>query len=1277
MTTRLSIYCDKLLEAGWLAALVVAPLYFNVYSSRVFEPDKAMLIRSLALVMVGAWLVKQLEMSWRAAAQSQDLRPPGRAPLGEILRGLVRGNPFTLPVLAIIITYIIATIFSVIPSVSLWGSYQRLQGTYSTFSYIAISVIAASALRTRAQLDRAVNTILVVSFPIAFYGLLQHFRLDPLPWGGDTVDRVAANMGNSIFVAAYLIMAIPLAVARWLETLARATQSAAPRVLPVAFIALFLVALTVVWLIDFTAGAALAFALLLGASVFALIAKASFRDALLTATYTVLLAVLFVGVFFTQSRGPWLGLAGGLFAFVVLYALTRGARQVVLLAIGLAIVASAFLAVFNLPTSPLDPLKQVPYVGRLGRIFETESGTGKVRELIWEGALPLFLPHPPIWAPTTGDDPFNVIRPLVGYGPEAMYVAFNPFYPPDLAHYESRNASPDRAHNETWDALVMTGLLGFGAYLLLFISVVYFGLKWLGFIRSPGERNAFIALWLTGGFVSAIIFGVWRGWSYFGVALPFGMIVGFFIFLIADAIRHYGSDLSLDPARGLWLSALIAALIAHFIEIHFGIAIVATRTYFWFFIALLVILGMNKLIEPVALGAVKSEPSTVNSQPAARAEPALRRKHRRRGTEITRARAKQIEVSPVPVVAWTAVTTLIGVTLAFEFITNQIGTPNALELVNAALFTKGGEPSYGVFLLFALTWLVAGIVGLGEEYSPRASRDVLGYEIALFVVLAFTAWLWFVLLQTRWITQAGDLTPSLINLLGFYYIALFVFVAVVAFGLWFDETPRPIAWLHASPNLLVTPILLIALPALIYLTNYSAVAADIWYKAGLNFDGTGAWDKSIDAYQRAFTLQPTQDFYALFLGRADLEASRATTDAAKRSAYVAASEKILQTAQRLNPLNTDHTANLARLNRIVAGFTTDPAEKAARLQKSSDYYKAATRLSPYTAYLYNEWSQTYIQAGDLDSARAALEKSLTLDNRYAQTYSLLGEFYRSRGDHTRAAEYYLEALAIDPGALTEPDGSPAAGALSALASSEYLTRALDLLRAASEQNPKAIFPHSVRADLFKRANQLDLARRELEQAVEIAPTDFMVNLALVNFLSESGQIDAAVPAMARLMNLLSPQRTPDYQRFQDFYGQLQNLQKQIDAVRKSPNDANARRALAQTWKARGQPQIALPEYQALARLAPNDYDAQKNVALLSLQTNRLEDAQRALVSAAALAPENEKPLWQNIQVALNAQKANQPDQALKAAQAALALAPDADKPALQVWVNALQVPGSK
>lgn len=1254
MTTRLSLYCEKLLEAGWLAALVVAPLFFNVYSSRVFEPDKATLVRSIALVMAGAWLVKFLETGWRATQNRS-----ARVNVREALRALVRENPFTLPVAALVIVYTIATIFSVVPSISLWGSYQRLQGTYSTFSYIVISIITASTLRTRAQLDRAVNTILTVSFPIAFYGLLQHFRLDPLPWGGDTVERIAAHMGNSIFVAAYLMMVFPLALARWLETLTRATRDPNAHLVPRALSVVALAGLILAWLFDFTLGTVLAFVGLGATLAFALIAQKSVRDLLLLATYTILLATLTVALFFTQSRGPWLGLAGGLFTFIVLYALARGARRVMLGAIALAIVASAFLVVFNLPASPLEPLKQLPYVGRLGRVFETESGTGRVRELIWQGALQLVLPHQPLWSPTTGDDAFNALRPLIGYGPEAMYVAFNPFYPPELGRLEARNASPDRSHNETFDALVMTGLIGFGAYILLFATMFYFGLKWLGFVRTASERNTFIALWLIGGALMSIVFGVWRGWHFIGVALPFGMIIGFFVFLVAIALRRSDAiALNADAARALWLCALLAALIGHFIEIHFGIAIVSTRTYFWFYLALLVILGTNKLA------------TTPTPAPEPSETPTRSARRKRRRTNEARPLAQPVEASPVPVVAWTAILTLIAVTLAYEFITNQVGTPNSIELVYHALFIKDGQTSYGIALLFGFTWLMAGLIGLGEEYSARTSREILMYEIALFIILALTAWLWFVLLQTRLITQSGDLTANLVTLLGWYYAALFIFIAAVAFGLWVDVTPRPSLWASAR-GIVITPILLVALPALIYLTNYSSVAADIHYKAGLNYDALGAWNNSIEAYQRALALQPTQDFYALFLGRAYLESARATNDAAQRVARIATTEKILLYAQQLNPLNTDHAANLARMNRIVAAMVTDPTEKAARYAQSSEYYQVATRLSPNTAYLYNEWSQTYSQSGDWERARALLEKSLTIDDQYAQTYFLLGEYYRVKGDTARAAENYLRAVPGDPSPLAEPNGTPNANAMQVLAQPPYWSRAVEAFQAASERNPRATFPHIALADLYKRANQLDAARRELERAVQIAPNDVMVRLALVNFLSETGQIDAAVVAMRALLDLLSPQRTPDFQRFQDFYGQLLTLQKQIEAVRKSPNDVAARRALAQTWKARGQPEFALPEYQAIARLAPQDYDAQKNIALLSLQTNRLEDAANVIVQAASLAPDNEKGMWQNLLAALDAYKMQRLDAARQAAQAALALAPQADKAMLQAWVNLL------
>ena len=134
---------------------------------------------------------------------------PGESRLRTLL-----GIPFIIPVTALILAYLIATLFSVTPRISWLGSYQRLQGTYSTFSYIVIFASMVANLRKRSQVDRLITTAVLSSLPVALYGVLQRYGIDPVPWGGDTTRRIAANMGNSIFVAAYLIMVFPLTVGR-------------------------------------------------------------------------------------------------------------------------------------------------------------------------------------------------------------------------------------------------------------------------------------------------------------------------------------------------------------------------------------------------------------------------------------------------------------------------------------------------------------------------------------------------------------------------------------------------------------------------------------------------------------------------------------------------------------------------------------------------------------------------------------------------------------------------------------------------------------------------------------------------------------------------------------------------------------------------------------------------------------------------------------------------------------------------------------------------------
>ena len=144
--TRLGVFCGRLVEAGWLVAVAAIPMYFNIYSSRVFEPDKITLLRSLVAVMALAQLVQWLEnrpgrpspadgsgaTSGPGSAGGDGVHPNGAAgPTDAEPRVWWRwwpANPLAFPTLMLVASYVLGTLFSVSPAVSIWGSYQRLQG---------------------------------------------------------------------------------------------------------------------------------------------------------------------------------------------------------------------------------------------------------------------------------------------------------------------------------------------------------------------------------------------------------------------------------------------------------------------------------------------------------------------------------------------------------------------------------------------------------------------------------------------------------------------------------------------------------------------------------------------------------------------------------------------------------------------------------------------------------------------------------------------------------------------------------------------------------------------------------------------------------------------------------------------------------------------------------------------------------------------------------------------------------------------------------------------
>jgi len=374
-------------------------------------------------------------------------------------------------------------------------------------------------------------------------------------------------------------------------------------------------------------------------------------------------------------------------------------------------------------------------------------------------------------------------------------------------------------------------------------------------------------------------------------------------------------------------------------------------------------------------------------------------------------------------------------TLAFDFIANAARAVDTATILANALtaIENGSRPSAGVLLLFGFTWLVGATLTVLEGRAGRAEVHALAViptvaglaALGTVVVMLILAGQHAALANTRFATvddlvASGDVVAGLLT--GFYAMLLTIGALwALALG---GETSAPRtapgwAWLMAAGATVLALVGAIAL-------NLRVIQADIIYKTAQQIETDGYPDVAARLYERVIAMAPSQDFYYLFLGRAYLS-STALVDETRRSALLETAQAQLLDAQQINPYNTDHTANLARLHREWARTGTDGAERAEHARIANDYYDRATRLSPNNAGLWNEWGLlSYQLLGDAAATQAQLDRSLTIDPTFDQTYLYLGDFRSWQGGLTTDAASkdaaYEQAIAAYESGLERNQG---------------------------------------------------------------------------------------------------------------------------------------------------------------------------------------------------------------------------------------------------------------
>lgn len=828
------------MHAGLTLTVAAIPLFMVPhYTTEPFEFNKAALLRTLAPLLVPAWAI--LLMRTRR------------------LDALGLPGPLAFAVAAYVLFSLLATLLSIAPRISLWGSHVRSFGTLTTLAG-AFFFVASCSLHNGAAVFRLEGAILLASLPVSFYALLQVFGVDPLSQAIQA-HTASSFLGNPNFVAAYMVMVIPLTCSALLSELwSTRSKLAGARVRAASLAGMLLLQGTALW--------------------------------------------------FSRGRGAALGLLAGMTLFVLLLAILTQRRRIVFAMVGALSLGGIVLLS---SASPLASWIQ----------HTLSSGTGYQRLLIWQSVEQLVFASP--------------ARLLIGYGPETLYMALNPYYPPEEISTQVLGPGTiwDRAHNSLLDTAASTGLLGVAATLWVAGAFLLKGLSGLGMAPKPWE------VWLAlGGGALAGVLGLplfLRSWGAAPLGLAIGLVLGLFLFLIGKCIRPLAaSTIPLDVrSHQFLLVGLLAALVAHFVEVQFGFELVPTQLAFWVY---------GGMISAIVHGTEPSPREVAKRQPRASSEIGERRLPTR-GSWVSAPHLFQA--------------LLVGLVLATI----------AFSLGLQALDLRKAWP--GPALLLGSVWILGSLLATGWCLSFDAEGVPFRKGFPL-ILLGSLAWGSAFLPGHLWMLRAEPLPARLVVPFGVYLLITVGLMAGLTFVSGSSGGPS-----SRRPTLLWLAPLFLALGIWSgYRIGVVPIIAESYARAGFVAIEAKQANASIVLLQQAVALQPERDRYFMLLADAYLQKAKVSSPP---EPWLRESESLFLKAARMTPTDPDHLYHLGTLHLRWAALVQPWGDWRDHLETSIKYYVKAVELgSPHRRKLVRERLTDLFTSLGLSPDQAAREAARRL-----------------------------------------------------------------------------------------------------------------------------------------------------------------------------------------------------------------------------------------------------------------------------------------------------------
>ena len=178
-----------MIAGAFYVLFIITPLILTPWNYELFEFNKMLAVYAATIVIAGAWLIEMVRQKKR----------------------LFTRTPLDIPWLLFLTSQILSTIFSIDPHTSIWGYYSRFHGgLLSTVSYLVLYYAYVQFMRDKTK--PVIGVILSTGLIVSLYGIAERFGIDKHIWIQDVQNRVFSTLGQPNWLAAYLVMLIPLAL---------------------------------------------------------------------------------------------------------------------------------------------------------------------------------------------------------------------------------------------------------------------------------------------------------------------------------------------------------------------------------------------------------------------------------------------------------------------------------------------------------------------------------------------------------------------------------------------------------------------------------------------------------------------------------------------------------------------------------------------------------------------------------------------------------------------------------------------------------------------------------------------------------------------------------------------------------------------------------------------------------------------------------------------------------------------------------------------------------